>query len=82
MDIQWIKNFHWCNIDKQYLNFLLIDDRNERCTNFLHVPEFEGDKNDEVLLKLIPWLKQWHQYTSVDKQGTTNQFIKSNPISF
>ena len=79
---QWIKNFHWCNIDKQYLNFLLIDDRNERCTNFLHVPKFEGDENDEVLLKLIPWLKQWHQYTSVDKQGTTNQFIKSNPISF
>ena len=79
---RWIKNFHWCNIDEKHFNFLLIDDRNERCTNFLQVPRFSGNSNDDVLLKLIPWIKQWHRYTSIDKQGTTNQFIKTNPISF
>lgn len=79
---QWIKRFHWYNIDETYFNFLLIDDLDQHCTNFLQVPPFKGNQDDDVLLKLIPWLKQWHQYTSVDKQGTTNQFIKSHPISF
>lgn len=35
-----------------------------------------------TLLKLIPWLKQWHHYTTIEKRGTTNQFIQSHPIFY
>ena len=79
---EWIKRYHWCNIDEKYLNFLLIDDQWRFGTNLLNIPEFQGCSKDDVLLKLIPWLEEWYKYTSIDKKGTTNQFIKSHSISF
>ena len=87
---KWIKRYHWCNIDPKYFNFLLIDDYYKTGTNLLNVPPFRNCRytqhgyayDDDVLLKLIPWLQQWYKYTTIDKQGTTNQFIKHHPISF
>ena len=82
----WIAYYGWCNIDQKSLNFLLLDDIDQRCTNFVQVPRFSTSdynyKEDDALLKLIPWLKQWHQYTTIEKRGTTNQFIRSHPIFY
>ena len=79
---EWIKRYHWCNIDEKHLNFLLIDDDLKIGTNLLNAPEFKGCSKDDVLLKLIPWLEEWYKYTTTNKKGTTNQYIKYHPISF
>ena len=82
---KWIQKYGWFNIDKNYSNFLLIDD--DKCwrhENILHIPKFDSydDNTDTALLKLMPWLKKWYQYTNTQKIGTTHQYIKSNPSPF
>ena len=77
-----IKRYHWCNIDEKHFNFLLIDDYRIIGPNVLMIPQFKGCLKDDVLLKLSSWLEKWYKYTTIDKQGTTNQFMKSHPILF
>ena len=83
---EWIQKYGWFNIDRKYSNFLLIDDDMEWThENILHIPTFgygERYQNDTALLRLMPWLKKWHEYTNIEKIGTTHEYIMSHPSPF
>ena len=84
---RWIQLYQWFDIDPKFSNFLLIDDRDfgshSSLHNIIRIPKFEAkNKDDTSLLKLIPWLEQWHQYTNVNKIGTSCDYIVSHPTGF
>ena len=48
----WIAYYGWCNIDQKSLNFLLLDDINQHCTNFVQVPRFDTSDHNYNVIKI------------------------------